>query len=74
MLVCGIPTVPLLCPMADELAEIMQNFALSSKELQRTDMGRENLAVGVKESNISLIGKIMGEKMTNYTRENDKLH
>nr|XP_027088489.1 uncharacterized protein LOC113709831 [Coffea arabica] len=53
--------------MAEELAEILQSFELSSKELQVTDVGREELAIGIKECQCSLIGKIMGEKIANYT-------
>ncbi|XP_027158439.1 uncharacterized protein LOC113760064 [Coffea eugenioides] len=53
--------------MADELAEIMQNFDLSSTELQATSLGTEEIGGGIQECKISLIEKIMGEKASNYT-------
>nr|XP_027098932.1 uncharacterized protein LOC113718215 [Coffea arabica] len=53
--------------MAEDIAEILQSFTLSSKELQITDVGREELSSGLKECQSSLIGKIVGEKVANYT-------
>ena len=54
-------------PMAEELADILQSFELSSKELQITDVGRDELAISIRECQCSLIGKVVGEKIANYT-------
>ena len=53
--------------MAEELAEILQNFDLSSAELQTTTLGHEEIGGGVQECRSSLIGKVVGEKVSNYT-------
>ncbi|CDP21665.1 unnamed protein product [Coffea canephora] len=53
--------------MAEDLAEILGKFALSSKELGGADLDRAEINLGVKECQLSLIGKIKGEKIVNYT-------
>ena len=53
--------------MAGDLAEIMQNFDLLSVELQATSLGTEEIVGGLSECKVSLIGKVMGEKVSNYT-------
>ncbi|XP_027071971.1 uncharacterized protein [Coffea arabica] len=53
--------------MADDLADIMQNFDLSSAELQATSLGSEEIVGGISECKISLTGKVMGEKFSKYT-------
>ena len=53
--------------MAKEIADILKGFTLSSKEMQVTEVGTEELTLGIKECQGSLLGKIVGEKIANYT-------
>nr|XP_027070949.1 uncharacterized protein LOC113695926 [Coffea arabica] len=53
--------------MAEEIADILKGFTLSSKEMQVTEVGTEELTLGIKECQGSLLGKIVGEKIANYT-------
>ena len=59
--------VPHLSLMAEDIVDILQSFNLSNKELQVTEMGSEELSLGIKECQSSLLGKIVGEKIANYT-------
>lgn len=53
--------------MAEDLAEILGKFALSSKELGGACLDREEVNLGVTECQSSLFGKFKGEKIVNYT-------
>ena len=53
--------------MAEDITDILRSFTLSSKELQITEVGRDELSSGITECQSSLIGKIVGEKVANYT-------
>ncbi|XP_071906083.1 uncharacterized protein [Coffea arabica] len=52
--------------MAEDLAEILGKFALSSKELGGACLDREEVNLGVKECQLSLFGKFKGENIVNY--------
>lgn len=53
--------------MAEELTEIMGNFALSSKEKAGTQLEVGDVREGILECQSCLIGKIRGEKVNNFT-------
>ncbi|XP_027071609.1 uncharacterized protein [Coffea arabica] len=53
--------------MAEDIADILQGFTLLNKELQITELGTQELAFGIKECQSSLLGKIVGEKIANFT-------
>lgn len=52
--------------MTEELADIIQKFALSEKELGGTTLDLEDADTGVQECQQSLVGKIVGEKIANF--------
>ncbi|XP_027061100.1 uncharacterized protein [Coffea arabica] len=52
--------------MAEELADIMQKFVLSEKELGGTALDLDDVDKGIKECQHSLVGKIVGEKIVNF--------
>ncbi|XP_027098956.1 uncharacterized protein [Coffea arabica] len=53
--------------MAKELVEIMQNFTLSSKGRGSTYLDLGDVDDGIMDCQDSLIGKIKGEKIANFT-------
>ncbi|XP_071906103.1 uncharacterized protein [Coffea arabica] len=53
--------------MADELEEILKKFALSNLEQKGAWLELDDVDPGVSECKSSLIGKIRGEKVANYT-------
>ena len=52
--------------MAEELADATRKYALSDKELEGTDLGGEGIAIGIQECQLSLVGRIVGEKVANF--------
>ena len=52
--------------MAEELADAISKFALSEKELEGTDLGSEEIDRGILECQLSLVGRIRGEKVVNF--------
>ena len=52
--------------MAEEIANIMQRFALSSKDLSGLNLEDEDVDKGIKECQTSLIGEVVREKIVNY--------
>ena len=54
--------------MAEEIAEILQKFVLSTKELGGTEIDLGDIGQSVKECEESLVGKIKGEKIINFVR------
>ncbi|XP_027178169.1 uncharacterized protein LOC113777336 [Coffea eugenioides] len=52
--------------MAEEITEILQKFALSTKELGGTELELGDVSPSVKECEESLVGKIKGEKVINF--------
>nr|XP_027093820.1 uncharacterized protein LOC113714231 [Coffea arabica] len=53
--------------MADALERAFQNFDLSETELGGVDLSGEDLEEGVSECQGSLVGKLIGEKIANFT-------
>lgn len=53
--------------MAKELVEIMETFVLSTKEKEGSELVIDDLQEGIKKCRLSLIGKIKGEKVANFT-------
>ena len=53
--------------MEEELAEVLQKFALSEKQVRSTFLDLGNLDEGITECQGSIIGKIRGEKIVNFT-------
>ena len=53
--------------MAEELSEIMQKFALNTQECTITDLDFGDSSISRQECQLSLLGKIRGEKMVNFT-------
>ena len=53
--------------MAEELEEVLKNFTLSSLEQNGTWIGLDDVNAGVSECSNSIIGKIRGETMANFT-------
>ena len=54
--------------MAEELTKIMQKFALNNQECNITDLDVGNSSLSRQECLLSLMGKIRGEKIANFTR------
>ena len=52
--------------MAEELAVIMQKFALSEQEMGGTTLELGDADTGVQECQLSLVGKVIGEKIVNF--------
>ena len=52
--------------MAEKLEDAIRKFALSDKELESTDLGGEELDGGIQECQLSLVGRIKGEKVVNF--------
>ena len=52
--------------MAEEIAEILQRFDLSTKERGETELDFGDVGSSVKECKDCLVGKIMGEKIINF--------
>ena len=52
--------------MAEELASIMQRFALSEQELGGTALELGDANTGIQECQLSLVGRVIGEKMINF--------
>ena len=53
--------------MAEELEEVLKKFALSGLEQNGTWIELDDIDAGVSECSNSIIGKIRGEKMVNFT-------
>lgn len=53
--------------MAEELTDIMQKFALSSKEIGGTKLDISDVDEGILECQESIIGRVKGEKIVNFT-------
>ena len=64
----GIPLISQLVTMAEELTKIMQKFALNNQECNITDLDVGNSSLSRQECLLSLMGKIRGEKIANFTR------
>lgn len=62
-----IPQVSGLQVMEDDLAEIVQRFALSLSEMQGAELDANDAHNGIMECQNSLIGRIKGEKIANFT-------
>ena len=54
--------------MAEELTEIMQKLALNSHEYSVTDLDVGDVCIGRQECQTSLLGRIRGDKIANFTR------
>ncbi|XP_071909688.1 uncharacterized protein [Coffea arabica] len=52
--------------MAEELTEILQKFALTSKEMDGAEIDFGDVGASVKECGESLVGRIKGEKVINF--------
>lgn len=52
--------------MAEDLIVGMEMFALSSNELNESEIVLEDMSQGIRECSRSLIGKAVGNKKTNY--------
>ncbi|XP_027103144.1 uncharacterized protein [Coffea arabica] len=52
--------------MAEELADAIRKFDLSDKELEGTDLGVGEIDIGIQECQLSLVGRIKGEKVANF--------
>ena len=52
--------------MAEELAVIMQKFALSELEMGGRTLELGDADTGVQECQLSLVGKVIGEKIVNF--------
>ena len=52
--------------MAEQLVDIMENFDLSEKELGGADLDLGDIHLGIKECQVSLVGKVKGEKIVNF--------
>nr|XP_027118509.1 uncharacterized protein LOC113735714 [Coffea arabica] len=53
--------------MEGDLTELLQKFSLAGNELSGAILNLEDLNSGIKECEGSLIGRIMGEKVANFT-------
>ena len=53
--------------MEGDLTELMQKFSLAGNELSGATLELEDLHSGVRECEGSLIGRIMGDKVANFT-------
>ena len=53
--------------MAEELLEIMQKFVLNTQECTITDLDFGDSSISRQECQLSLLGKIRGEKLVNFT-------
>ena len=56
-----------LLVMADDLAEVMKKFDLSSRESEEVDLSEEDAGAAREECRMSLFGKVMGDRVTNFT-------
>ena len=53
--------------MVETLTKAFQRFDLSNKEIGGIDQDDDDVQVGMEECKLSLVGRIMGEKMANST-------
>ena len=53
--------------MEGDLIELLQRFSLEGNEISGAKLELEDLTSGVKDCKGSLIGRIMGEKIANFT-------
>nr|XP_027067658.1 uncharacterized protein LOC113693301 [Coffea arabica] len=53
--------------MAEELSEILQKFALNNQECSITDLDAGDASISRQECQTSLLGKIRGDKIANFT-------
>ena len=52
--------------MAEQLVDIMEKFDLLEKELGGADLDLGDIYLGIKECQVSLVGKVKGEKIVNF--------
>lgn len=52
--------------MAEELVDIVRKFALFEEELGGTDLDLEDMNIGIKECQASLVERIADEKVVNF--------
>ena len=57
----------LILSMEGDLSELLQKFSLAGNELSGATLELEDLHYGVRECEGSLIGRVMGEKVANFT-------
>ncbi|XP_071933726.1 uncharacterized protein [Coffea arabica] len=55
------------CKMEGTLTEAFKRFDLSNKERGGIDLETEDVLAGVQECKLSLVGRIMGKKVANFT-------
>nr|XP_027083698.1 uncharacterized protein LOC113705999 [Coffea arabica] len=53
--------------MEGDLSELLQRFSLEGNEISGAKLELEDLSSGIKDCEGSLIGRIMGEKIANFT-------
>ena len=53
--------------MAEDLVDVLQKFVLSNKEMGSTLLDLGDLDEGITECQGSIIGRIRGEKIANFT-------
>ena len=56
-----------IAAMAEELEEVMRKFDLSEKEEAGIQIAGDDIFQGVAECKMSIIGKVIGEKVANIT-------
>ena len=54
--------------MEEELTRAFSKFELSSTELEGVDLYSDDVSEGVKDCSRSLVGRLIGEKVANFTR------
>ncbi|CAA0819886.1 Unknown protein [Striga hermonthica] len=52
--------------MGDDLADKLQQFKLSGREADGVELSDKDIALGLRECQLSLIGKCFGEKKVNF--------
>lgn len=52
--------------MAEELVERMETFVLSSKDKEGSQLDINDMVDVIQECKLSIIGKVWGEKLTNF--------
>ncbi|XP_027177951.1 uncharacterized protein LOC113777103 [Coffea eugenioides] len=53
--------------MAENLTKAFQRFDLSNKEMEGIDLETDDVLAGIEECKLTLVGRIMGEKVANLT-------
>lgn len=54
--------------MAEELVDVMERFALTSRETKEPEIGLDEMSQCIKECRKSLIGKVIGDRIANFNR------